>query len=152
MLLYYKMAGPYTFEQPTQQKKSLFGSKDVITPDLSLISNDVKGLSRRLRTIEERYTNLQTKTQITEQNMLSRHKQITTEIKTINSEINEIKKEIIEIKDRILLLIKELQMCAKREEVKILDKYINLWEPVNFVTRNEVKDIIKETLKGTRGR
>ncbi len=83
--------------------------------------------------------------------MLSRNKQITTEIKTINLEINEIKKEIIEIKDRILLIIKELQMCAKREEVKILDKYINLWEPVNFVTRNEVKDIIKETLKDIKG-
>jgi len=146
------MVEPYTFEQPTQhQKRGLFGSKAVFsTPDLSLISNDVKELSRRLRTIEERYTNLQTKTQITEQNMLSRNKQITTEIKTINSEINEIKKEIIEIKDRILLLIKELQMCAKREEVKILDKYINLWEPVNFVTRNEVKDIIKETLEGIK--
>ncbi|MBS3098134.1 hypothetical protein J4209_05050 [Candidatus Woesearchaeota archaeon] len=116
-------------------------------PDISDLSSGLRDIGTRLRILEERYTNLQTKTQITEQNMLSRNKLLSTEIKATNLDIHEIKRELIEIKDRILLLIKELQMCAKKEEVNVLEKYINLWEPVNFVTRNEVEDIINEISK-----
>ena len=110
-------------------------------------ATEVRDLSRRLRTLEERYTNLQTKTQITEQNMLSRNKRISVEIKTINLDMNEIKKELLEVKDRILLLLKEIQSLAKKEELQVLNKYINLWEPINFVTRTEVAQIIEEILK-----
>jgi predicted nucleic acid-binding Zn-ribbon protein len=114
---------------------------------MDAVTHEVRDLGRRLRTLEERYSNLQTKTQITEQNILSRHKRVTVELKTMNMDINELKKEMMEIKDRILLLIKEIQTLAKKEEFQVLQKYINLWEPINFVTRNEVNDIIKETLR-----
>lgn len=114
------------------------------TPQLKNLSADLSDLNRRIRTLEGRYTTLQTKTQITEQNMLTRHKQNTIEFKTINMDVNEIKKNISEIKDRILLLIKEIQECAKKQEVKVLEKYINLWEPVNFVTRHEFEEELKK--------
>ena len=115
-------------------------------PGVREIAEGVTDMGRRLRTLEERYTNLQSKAQLTEQNMLSRNKHLSTEIKTLNSEISDIKKEINEIKEMMLSMINELKATAKKEEVRILEKYINLWEPVNFVTRNEVKDIIKEIL------
>lgn len=115
-------------------------------PGVKEIAEEVTDMGRRLRTLEERYSNLQSKTQLTEQNMISRDRHLTTEIKTLNSEVNEIKKEINEIKEMILSIINELKATSKKEEVKVLEKYINLWEPVNFVTRNEVKDIIKEIL------
>lgn len=140
----------FSFEQPgmpqDEQRKHIFGHKPDSSSDMLQIANETKDIGRRLRTLEERYSNLQTKTQITEQNMISRHKQTTTEIKSINTELNEIKKEIIEIKDKILLIIKEIQGYAKKEELKVLERYIHFWEPLNFVTRNEVKEIINETL------
>lgn len=37
-------------------------------------------------------------------------------------------------------------MTATKEEVHTLNKYINLWEPVNFVTQNEVEKIISRML------
>lgn len=117
-----------------------------VGPDVREIAQEVTDVSRRLRTLEERNANLQSKIQLTEQNMISRNRHITTEIKTLNSDIGEIKKEINEIKERILSIINELKITAKKEEVRILEKYINLWEPVNFVTRNEVRDIIREIL------
>jgi hypothetical protein len=108
------------------------------------VSEDVAELARRIRTIEERYNTMQTKSQFIEHNMLSYHKQALGETKTINSDVREIKRQISEIKDRILALIKEIQMSAKRDEIKILERYINMWEPVNFVTRGEVEDLISE--------
>ena len=138
--------------EPEEKKKhggGLFKSapKEQPTgPGVREIAEEVTDMSRRLRTLEERNTNLQSKEQLTEQNMISRNKHISTEIKTLNSEISDIKKEINEIKERIFSIINELKATAKKEEVRILEKYINLWEPVNFVTRNEVKEIIREIL------
>lgn len=109
-------------------------------------SEDITNLSRRVRVLEERNTNMQNRMEIIEQNMISRHKQLNTEIKTMLSENNELKKDISEIKDRILMLIKELQISAKKEEVDILKKYMELWEPVNFVTHNEAEELIQEAL------
>mgnify|MGYP001616678312 CR=1 FL=1 len=133
----------FTFGEPTAQKAVAFKPKP-LGIDISSLTEEIRNLSRRLRIIEERYTNLRTKQQVIEQNMLSRHKQVTTEIKTTNSDMHELKTEITEIKDRLLLIIKELKECAKKEEVKVLEKYINLWDPVNFITRNEIEGIVKE--------
>ena len=52
-----------------------------------------------------------------------------------------------EIKDKILELVKELKTNAKRDEVKVLEKYINYWNPAKFVTQNEVEAIVKEIIK-----
>jgi len=136
-------------ENPKKHSHSLFKShpkQQQIGPNVKEVAQEVTDMGRRLRTLEERYANLQSKTQLTEQNMISRNRHFTTEIKTLNSDVNEIKKEINEIKERVLSIINELKVTAKKEDVRILEKYINLWEPINFVTRNEVEDIVKEIL------
>jgi hypothetical protein len=109
-------------------------------------AGEVLMISRRLRIIEEQYTNIRRKIQVTDQNMLSYQKKNITEIKAVNLEINELRHLIDDMQNNILLVIKELRLCAKKEEVNVLQKYINLWEPVNFVTRNEVEKIIQEIL------
>ena len=45
------------------------------------------------------------------------------------------------------LIIKELQSVARKEEVKVLEKYINLWNPIKFVTSNEVEQIVNDALE-----
>ena len=146
------MQQPMFCGQQEKKQSSFFKQKPKETgpsPEVKAISHDVSDLSRRLRTLEERFSNLQTRTQITEQNMISKNKQVSAELKTTTHEINELRKDIMEIKDKILLLIKELQSTAKKEEVKILERYINLWEPLNFVTRHEFDEEIKK-LKETK--
>ena len=139
---------------PPQQKPAkvgLFKSKPSQQPgeDVSMRS-DVTDLGRRLRTMEERYTALQGRLQLIEHNMVSHHRHLNTEIHTQISEITEVKKDLHELKDRLLMVIRDLQVSAKKEDVKILERYLNMWEPLNFVTRNEVKDIIKEILSGEK--
>ena len=116
------------------------------TPDFGGITSDVNTLSRRLRLLEEGFTNLRRFFQITEDNAIAKNKYYSAEIKTLTSDINEIRKEIQELKDKLLLVIKELQVVARKEEVKVLEKYINLWNPIKFVTQNEVEQIINEVL------
>ena len=60
---------------------------------------------------------------------------------------NDIRKEIDEIKEKVIDIVAELESAAKREEVKVLEKYINFWNPVKFVTQNEAEAIVREILK-----
>lgn len=142
---------PKPGEQPAKPKGITFGApKPEEKAEALPSSEDIAELTRRIRTMEERYTTMQTKTQLVEHNMLSYHKQAIGETKTINVDIRELKREIEQIRDRILTLIKELQSCAKKDEVKVLERYINMWEPINFVTRNEIQELIKEALEDNK--
>ena len=137
---------------PPKQHAGFFRSQSPLQPDIGSFSEDIGNLSRRLRVLEESFTNLRRVLQVTEQNMLDKNRMFTTEIRTIASDISDIKKEINDIKEKVLELVRELQTSAKREEVKVLEKYINLWNPVKFVTQNEVEQIVKEMLDREKGK
>ena len=111
---------------------------------------EINGLNRRIKVIEERNTNMRSKFQLLEQNVVQKHKMFYTEIKTLSSEIIEVKKELNEIKDKMLLLLKEMDNLAKKDSVEILKKYIDFWNPVNFVTKNDVEDIVKDVVNQIR--
>jgi len=136
---------------PLQKKHSgIFGGeKKGPSPgaDVKGIVDELNNVSRRVRLLEEGGTNFRKKLQITEQNILSKNKVFSTEIKTINLEISELKREINELKDRILMLAKELSLCARKDEVKTLERYINMWNPIKFVTEQDVIDIVNRMTK-----
>lgn len=119
----------------------------VMGPDINSIMEQINTVSRRLRVLEERNSNIDRRIQVIEENMLSSHRSINTEVKTTAADVNDLKKEINAIKETLKLVIQELKECAKKEDVKVLEKYINLWEPVKFVTRNQVEDIVREIMK-----
>jgi IS1 family transposase len=140
-----------TLQQPTRgiqaKQTGLFGHYKAQPENaLTTLSNELNSVSRRLRMLEEHYTNLRRKTQLMDQNMLNRVKKFSTDFKTINSEISELRQMLADINNKILLIIRELRLCAKKEEVNVLQKYVSMWEPVNFITRKEVEDIIKDVL------
>lgn len=115
-------------------------------PDFSSVTTDVNTLSRRLRLLEEGFTNIRRFSQVSEENMIAKNKHFSAEIKTMSSDIIEIRKEMQEVRDKLMLVIRELQSVARKEEVKVLEKYINLWNPIKFVTQNEIEAIINEVL------
>ena len=137
--------------QPAPAKKGiggLFAKKtQEVGPNISDVLEQVNSVSRRLRIIESRYTDLNRKTQVTEKNMLNERKRFITEIKTINSDVLELKRSLNEVMFKMEIVVSELSNFAGKEDLASLKKYIELWEPVKFVTRNEVEKIIEEKLE-----
>jgi len=115
------------------------------------LAKDVNSLTRRIRINEERSVNLRKKIQTIEHNMLMNHKKLLSEVKFINEEISEIKRSFEELKVNIRGFGRELQEAAKKEDIQVLERYINMWEPINFVTRKEVERIIKDTINSMNG-
>jgi hypothetical protein len=135
--------------QPEQQKKQGMFKKDEkqLGIDTVQISNELNNVSRRVRVMEERYINLRRKTQVTDQNMLLNNKKLANETRMVSDDIKEAKRELADIQTKMKLIVKELRECSKKEEVTVLQKYIDMWEPINFVTRHEVEMIIRDMLE-----
>ena len=116
------------------------------TVDPAHISKEIIGQSRKIRINEERALALRKKIQVIEHNMLITQKRFLSEVKFINEEISDMKREFDDIKNKLLEFARELQRSAKKDELMVLEKYINMWEPINFVTRNELQKILDERL------
>ena len=143
-------AGPGHDAHSEDKKGSgLFGGKKKEEPQLHLgeIQEQVMTVTRRLRVMDEQQTNLRRKLQMVEQNMLSNNKRLGQEIKNVNAEIVDVKRMVAEIENKILLIIKEIKESARKEDVDVLQKYVNMWEPVNFVTRDEVEKMLEEAFQ-----
>lgn len=108
---------------------------------------DFRALNNRLRLLENKANNLDQKTELIENNLLDYQKETKKSLDVINSDILEIKRELEKVRDKMDEVIKELKLRASQEELNTIKKYLDLWNPVNFVSRNEVEKIVEEKLE-----
>ena len=109
--------------------------------------SEINELGSRIRILEGKYTLIRERIFLINQNMVDAHKKLTIDFKVLESDIKEIKSDIFTIKETLRHLIKELDSFAKKENFKVLEKYINLWNPLKFVSEQEVLDLIKKNVK-----
>ncbi|MEK6826159.1 MAG: hypothetical protein AABX08_04115 [Nanoarchaeota archaeon] len=98
----------------------------------------------RIRSIESKYNLLGERLLVVNQNMITQFKKNTTEFKAINDDIKEIRSELFKIKETIKDLSRELQFFATKEHIKALEKYINIWDPMKFITEQDLDKILAE--------
>lgn len=134
---------PQGLPYPQTQPKPVAKGQQAENVDLTA---EVSSISRRLRILEERYSNLNKKTQVSEQNVLTVNKELNRSIRAVGDEGVELKRELEDFRDKLKLVVLELKECAKQEDVAVLKKYVDLWELVNFPTRQEVERIVDEKL------
>lgn len=146
------MASSNPIQPPPKDKQSLsglFSQKDKSresSAEIESLRQEVNSLSRRVREIEERYTNIRKKVNVIDMNLLSQSKKNNTEIKVIYSELNDLKSILDDFDNKMLLIVKEIRQTAKGEDVRVLQRYIDMWEPIKFVTRREVERIVSDIL------
>ncbi len=101
----------------------------------------------RIRELEGKYNLLRDRVLLINNNMVEEYKKIIGEIKVVDEDIRHIKTDIFNIKESIKHVVKDLELFAKKEEVKYLEKYINFWNPMKFTTEEDVKRILEEHKK-----
>lgn len=92
----------------------------------------------RLRSLEGKYNLLRDRALIINNNMIDQYKKTSTEMKAINDDIKEIKSDLFKIKEAMKHMLKEFELFARKDDVKFLEKYINLWNPMKFITEEEL--------------
>jgi hypothetical protein len=138
---------PFTPPPPKPAGKGFFASKPKPAPIVdSGLRNDVTVVNTRLRVTEERYNDLRRKLHVIEENMLSHHKKVIAENKVLKSDLLSMKRQIRQVEDKMVMLIKELQLTARKEDVDVMRRYVELWNPVRFVSAEQVEKIVDERM------
>ena len=114
---------------------------------LSFILSD---LNARIRVLESKYSLFGERLLLINQNVIEEYKKFSRELKSVDEDITEIKKEVFHLKEVASELAKEMDMFARKDSVKVLEKYINLWNPMHFVTESDVNRIIERYFEERR--
>jgi len=101
----------------------------------------------RLRINEARIASLRERLIVTDNNMIEEFRKMSEQIQDLNSELKQAKNEMFKMRETLKDMIKEMSSFASSQELKVLERYINTWNPLNFVTEKEVLSLIKENAK-----
>jgi hypothetical protein len=64
----------------------------------------------------------------------------------MQTDLMEVKRTIQAVEDRIITIIKEIRLTARKEDIDVMKRYLELWDPVKFVTHEQVDKIVDEKL------
>ncbi|MFT4309608.1 MAG: hypothetical protein ACMXYL_03920 [Candidatus Woesearchaeota archaeon] len=111
------------------------------------MQSEITNLVSRLRLLEERHANLQRKMHLVEEHLLNNSKETKKEIKIIQSELVEVKNSVKEFGEILDRLTRGLQDFATREDVKLIDRYVSLLDPTNFISRAHLEKEVKRQIE-----
>lgn len=130
----------------------IFAKKGAPTQNTEEANSVIRDVTRRLRVMEERMASDRKNIQLIQQNTVSANKSTSNDIKNMYTELSELKKELSALKDQMNLVVSGLTETAKKEDVKVLEKYIELWEPLNFVTKREVEAMVRRAINEVKAK
>jgi len=101
-------------------------------------------ITTRMKLAEERYSNLAKRNQITEESLLSFEHDIKAELRTLTRQTVDLRKRMNEINQKVDSILGELNSVVRKHEFAVIDRYIDMWQPMQFLTRDEAKRIIAD--------
>ena len=111
-----------------------------ISPEQQIIYE----LVNRIRILESKQNLFSEKLLVMNQNMIEEHKKVIEGIKKVKNSLKGMEEDLDNVRSVVRHLSEEASKFAIKEDVKVLEKYINLWDPLKFVTEDDVKEMIKK--------
>lgn len=130
---------PSAFNQYTHSQNTPIPPIIGKTPEMEAIMKNLSEIASNLRVLEDKYSNLRKKIQLTDQTILEMQKNLFKEKKLLTEELTESKMKLQELMDDLSNMKSELKDTVKINDLKVLDRYLDLWEPLQYVTRKEVE-------------
>ncbi len=127
-----------------QQKSKKSQKKEGAGISAQKILERINNISSRLRLTEERINNNRERLKVFDADLMESKKNINNDIKEIESEIRDVKKNIKRLEDNIQHIIKELELMARKQDVKVIEKYVDMMDPSRYITKEEVLKLLEK--------
>lgn len=111
---------------------------------LEQVKRNINDTAGHLAVLEERYSNIRKKLQLVEKNLIEHQKEAKTDLKAMRMSIIEMNHKVNEVKDKISAMASELDNVVKKEDFQVLERYMDFWEPLEFISREEAKRLIED--------
>ena len=96
--------------------------------------------------LESKINNLLREVDVLKNDYMRKNAQQRKELKALGDDILEFKREQQKAGEKMDLVIKELKKTAGSEDLAVLKKYIDLWNPLHFVTQRDLERALEVKL------
>jgi len=96
--------------------------------------------------LESKVNNMIRELDILKNDYVKKNTDLKKEVKAISADLLEAKRELSKSNEKIDLIIKELKNTAGSDELETIKKYIEFWNPMNFVTQRDLERAIDRKL------
>lgn len=93
---------------------------------------------RRLRVLEDRFVNLRRKAQLADEKVLGAEAKLNTELKALSQELVQIRRSIADLRESVQIIQGEMVHTATQHDLRTIEKYLDYWQPMDFVTKQEL--------------
>jgi methionine synthase II (cobalamin-independent) len=118
--------------------------------DVNAISALLAEFSTRLNDMEERQRLIKERVLMISRTLLKQGEKLNREMSILKDDMKLIIDNIDKMRDAIQHIIHESSEFARKEELHVLEKYMKMWEPLNYARMEDVKDMINKALKRKR--
>lgn len=99
-----------------------------------------------VRGLEGKINNLTREVDVLKNDFIKRANDLNKEFKTLSDDLMELRHQQEKMDQKMVLIIKELKQTAGAEEVMTLKKYVEFWNPLNFVTQRDLEKAVERKL------
>jgi len=120
--------------------------------NVNAISALLSDFSTRVNDLEERIKLMRDRIVILDQTLLKQNERVLKEIKNVKEDISDLKNKLEKVEEATEHIVSESDEFARKEELLVFDKFLKMWEPMNFATIDDVKEMINEAMRGRKSR
>jgi len=118
-----------------------------LTPAMSAPEFDNAKLYVWIKGLESKVNNLLREIDVLKNDFIKRSNQLSKDFKTLSDDFLDTRHEQEKINQKLVLIISELKQTAGQEEVLTLKRYLEYWNPLNFVTQKDLERAVESKLE-----
>src|SRR3989344_4538583 len=103
-----------------------------------------------IKGLESKVNNLLREVDVLKNDFIARANKLNKDFKALSDDLMEIRHEQEKMNQKTTLIINELKQTAGQEEVMVLKRYLEYWNPLNFVTQKDLEKAIESKLEEAR--
>ena len=108
---------------------------------------DIAKLYLWIKGVESKVNTLVREVEVVKNDLMKKQQELKKDNRTFGEDLLELRREQEKSLQKMDLVIKELKNTAGAEEVITLKKYLDLWNPLNFVTQRDVERVVEQKLR-----
>jgi predicted nucleic acid-binding Zn-ribbon protein len=121
-------------------------NKEEVREKVDVHSKALLTVVQRQKDLESSLDILNEKIELLDHNSVKNFKKAFLDMKNLRDDIRDLKSEIENIKEYQKKITKQIKLMGTRDEIVKLEKYIDLWNPMDFVTREELAQYSNKTI------
>lgn len=102
----------------------------------------ISSLATSMRVVEDRYNTLRKKVRMTDDDLIDAQQSFEKERKVLDEQILECKERIHELEETVTEMKEEIAKAVHERDFRYLKKYVEYWNPSQFLTRDEAKSLL----------